>query len=910
MKKRMSIFVLVIALFGIFFCLNLVSSDFVIGEEPYDYNISLIYAPSQAINGWINISLDDEPANSLLTGFEDSIFLEEFLEKNNAVYSCFPNDCESTYSSSEVGVDLKTFSLDALKTKTLGIKLIGEITGVNTLSFDFETNAGKSCLHPVQIDVLDDGLFEWKAEDVSEDFTCILSNNYGCWDENDCEGEKSLITDSLYCETISLLPPLKTFEIGAEVLEVSGKGGNVDFKMELDSYNCIANAQSSGEIKCSITFDEPLENSIDAQVCISVKDSSDNGKYEIKYEEVSPCGSAGEKSYDFPIFVNPGKYSRVLDFAFNQDLVDENGIDLGSEIFDYIEEKYSGNCEPECIIPIKIYAGISQTDTISNLRLEYQSGVSLEETKIHNIEETSALLSSDFIKLYLEKGNFLTPEDYGDEGFSLKLNGERVFSQDIEIKPISEIKDIIPHILPALVEVTFTTLLEDSGANLTYTWDFGDGSEEEITEINTIKHTYSDVGAYEINVRVSNEFGESSKIVLLEVVSPKDIINSTIDEYEINLINIESQINGLPEWITKEIAEDIDVDDLKLQLKLQKNKYEDCGGGCSSKEYVNIMSSLLELKIPYQVNTSHKIVPMEFYPDKSQLDFEILEELGVGIAGNLEETYHSAINNWIRESLDISLESKTYALYFKNSQIEPLFSYVKLTLKPKKDLGEVYCVINENPINIKFNNLEGKEVGDVAVGIVFSELTENKVIEFLYPGKIEIQNLPIYISPEFRELEIISANGICNNNGKCEKDIGENSKNCRVDCRPLGWTFFLFFILIFVAFFIYIFLQEWYKRRYRAHLFKSKNQFFNLINFMSNSVNQGLKRSEVFGKLKNVGWINEQLVYSWKKLHGKRTGMWEIPIFKFVEKKQIKKELSKRSNKPSLAGLSLNPKPI
>jgi len=46
--------------------------------------------------------------------------------------------------------------------------------------------------------------------------------------------------------------------------------------------------------------------------------------------------------------------------------------------------------------------------------------------------------------------------------------------------------------------------------------------------------------------------------------------------------------------------------------------------------------------------------------------------------------------------------------------------------------------------------------------------------------------------------------------------------------------------------------------------------------------------------LKEKGWAGEQIIYAYKKYKGQRTGMWEIPIFKFVEKNRVKKELETR----------------
>lgn len=906
MKKDVFILMFVIVFL---FSISLIISDFTQGEKLY--HLDLIYGPSQPITGWVNISLEDEPTNSLLTGFDSSIELKDFLDETDASYSCSPNDCESNYASSGIGLSSKKFTLNGLDYEVLGVRLTGQVTGVNSLSFEIATNAGKSCIHPMQIDVLDDGMdngvIDWKAEIVSDDFSCILSNNHGCWDESDySSGQEFLITDSQYCEKINLLAPAKNFEIGGEVIEVSG--GEVDFKIEINaginSGECIVTTSSAGEISCNVEFDDALEENVESEVCISVDNSDDNGKYQIKYEDVSPCGSAGSQEYDFPIFVNPGKYDAVSDFTFNQNLINDGntGINLADEIWYYINDKYNGDCEPECIVPLKFYSGVSQTNTISNLNLIYEKGGSLSETKIYNVVETPALINADFQKLSLIEGDFLTPDNYGNEEFILELNGDEIFSEDIEIKQVPEINSISPNIIPALVEVEFSVMLEDSGINLTYSWDFGDGSGKETSETNTIKHSYPDIGSYDMIVKVSNDYGESSKTFQINVISPEEAIGTTLTEYEEDLASLEIDLNNLPVWIKTEIQGKFDLDNLKSSVNLQKKKYEEASG---DEDYVEIMASLLNLKIPYKLDTSQIINPLTFFPNKEQLNLEVLENFGAGKPDESEDKYHNAVNNWIQENLDIFLESKTYSFYYRNSKIEQLVSYFKIVLIPKQDLEEVYLIVNGNPEKINFKDTDTKESGSISEAVIFPELIETKTIEFLYPEGVDIDNLPVYISPELKYLNTGIIAGVCNSNKKCEKALGEDYKNCRTDCKPLGWTVFLLLGVLFGAFIVYIVLQEWYKRHYESKLFKNKNQLFNLINFMDNSLNQGIKKSEIFSKLKPLGWISEQLNYSWKKLHGKRTGMWEIPVFKWIEKKKVKEELAKRTNKPSVAGLNL-----
>jgi hypothetical protein len=87
-------------------------------------------------------------------------------------------------------------------------------------------------------------------------------------------------------------------------------------------------------------------------------------------------------------------------------------------------------------------------------------------------------------------------------------------------------------------------------------------------------------------------------------------------------------------------------------------------------------------------------------------------------------------------------------------------------------------------------------------------------------------------------------------------------------------------------------------------LFKNKNDLFNLIHFITNGLNQGLSKKSITKKLRVHGWSLEQIVYAFKKVKGKRTGMWEIPIFRIFEKRKIKKELEKRQG----LGATVTPK--
>ncbi|MBT4136237.1 PKD domain-containing protein [archaeon] len=868
-----------------------VLGEFTQGDEVYDIKSS--YGPGAELSGWINISLNNEGADSKITGFSSEISIHDFLINNIADFDCVPVDCESSYSSSGSGSVSKETSLEFLETGVLGVRLTGSVDDVSSFSFKINSDSGNACLHPLQIDILNDGSFEWKSVEVGNDFTCIMEDSYACFNEDDIKGEFRLTTNT-YCNKVDLLPPSKIFQIGAEILKDESTGDeNVFFKLELSvagNYEeCSVSANSAGQISCNVEIDSALEESSEAEICISVEDASDDGKYNIKYEDVSPCGFFESNDYDFPIFIKPGKYSGVSEVIFSEA---ELEIDVSGDIENYIFDKYEGNCDPECIVPLGFYAGVAQTISLSDLRLTYNSG-SKEETKIYEIEESNAMISADFQELDLDYANIIVPSDLGSESLDLKLGGRTIFTENIEIVAIPQIENIIPAEAPSLVDVNFKVLLDGSTDDLSYSWDFGDGSETETSENNTISHLYENTGTYTLSVEISNDEGSASKAISVNIVSPKNLINKTIRNYRNDLDNIEESINFLPEWVGDKVSEEIGLEDLGGDLDGLEGRYDE--GFLSDDESVEIMRELNALEIPYQLNISVNIDEIRFVPEESQIDLEILKQLGAGDYDD-RDAYINGINLWLRDNLDVNFESKTYSIYFRNGDSMDLLSFAKIILKPKENLDEFYVVINGDAneifVNSDVNSNEFEESN--ALGITFSDLSEDFTIEFTHPESISLTDVPVYISAEFKELEISYDAGICNNDGKCNGD--EDYKNCRADCKPWLWVIIFLIILFFVALAVYIALQEWYKRNYENSLFKNKNQLFNLISFMNNASIQGMQKASIFKQLKEKGWKSEQLNYAWGKFKGKRTGMWEIPVFKWAENKKVKNEIAKRKN--------------
>jgi len=865
-----------------------------------DVDVERDYAPGGFLRGNLNISLSDESAKSLLTAFDSQINILDFLEAAGADYTCSPNDCQSDYLASN-GELSKTFSLSSREEKILGLKITGDIESIGSFSMDITSDIGETGYPALFVDILNDDEIldtDWRVHNSSGNFGDKV---YGCYDSPTGQAE---ITTEEYCEKITLFSAANV-ELGAEVTGDE----NVDFDMIIyndDEYeSCTAEASGSGEISCVAELDIFEEE--DYFVCIKVKSSADDSKYSIGYEQNNPCGFVGEfeeYEYDFNIFAKPGYFSPIGTTTINNDEIsDFNGADISDEIEDYLAIKYGYNCEDGCVIPIEFKGGpYEQEITLSSVTLSYVAGIATSAKNLYDVTEEEAKIDMELQSLDLEDAELKVPEEDGEHDVLLKLGDEELFDGEIEVLEVAIIDRVIPLEVPAAMSVRFLAFI--SGDATEYEWDFGDGTEE-ITLTNSTYHSYPSIGTYNLTLTVSNIKGEVRKEFSVVVKSPEAYINNTLDEKKDDLNELKEKLSEISGWYKEEIEKKLNLVELEDAINNLERDYEKA---ITDEDYVKIMTDLNELNIPNSIKVESS--SGELFPDDDYIDPSYLIEL-VGEIDNPYD-YANSIVNWMNDNVKIKVDKRNYKAVYAEGN-DNLLTYFKLKIEPKEDIyKESHLIIDKGYEELIFKeNYNQKAVG-FATAISFSELEKDKEesIEFIWPEEIEIIELPLYLSPEFDELPEPEVKiSPCDYDGKCEKSEGETVDNCPSDCKSLKKPIIYILILLFVAFWVYIAMQEWYKRYYEKHLFKNKNDLFNLVNFINNALHQGLSKREIISKLKKHGWKNEQIVYALKKVKGKRTGMWEIPIFKFLEKKKVKEEIAKRQ-KLGMKGIQYPPRQL
>jgi len=251
-----------------------------------------------------------------------------------------------------------------------------------------------------------------------------------------------------------------------------------------------------------------------------------------------------------------------------------------------------------------------------------------------------------------------------------------------------------------------------------------------------------------------------------------------------------------------------------------------------------------------------------------------------------------SIISWLERNYDVDVDFKRISKIGDLDQVEMLAWY-KLSLKKKESFEEEdsYLIIDYPKSKIKFKkDYDEDDIGDDKGTYVYvDEEGKPSSVEFLIVealGAPGVEDLGVYISPKLSRLDVDSGLPL-NLNFVSEEGV-------------FLWGKFLIAmaILFAVALFVYVMLYSWYKRYYEKHLFKNPNALYNLINFIYNSRRAGLKGGDIRSKLKEKSWNGEQINYAIRKLDGKRTGMLEIPIFKFVENREVKKQIEKRQGRP------------
>jgi len=885
--KKEGLFILVFAF--------VLASILIVSAEVDFSNVDVLrsYGPGQLLEGSFNLEFEEEPITSelLITLEKDgskinkSISILDFLKNSNANYSCDPVDCEANFTKQNSLARVNIVSGEefiGLLVKT------GNDTEIRSLSFKLNSSAtGGSCgVPPISLDILNDGIVDWRYNEASDDF-CDSLKSSSTYNESQAAYDYKL-GEEPYCEKIRLKKGGR-FKIGIDMKNATPETPIIMSLNDLEfgeSEECELIA-GDGIRTCEVNYTVFEEKNY--YICAQ---SFEEANYKIKGEDEGlSCGKIGLEEFDCTdSVIDYAIYSQSAEFkvlneeeVFDQDSFNEfNPEDLTVYLQNYIDKKYKSDCDAGCLIPIKISS--TQDAEIYDLDFRYYSPFKGErvEEEFYEIEKREATIDLEITEMQLSKADFKVPSKYGGYDLSVYIGDERLRETSIRIEKVPIIKSITPVSVFAAIDTEFTVEVESPKDNLIveYTWDFGDGGSE-LTFEPRVTYSYPS-GNYVLTLSAMDDEGligqRSFDIITMQ---PKEAVNLSIEAKRENLKAMLIAIEGLPEWYKDLVKEGINLEKIGSDLSSFEDEFLMYGA-----DYADIKIALDEFVVYSGINDEEgglAVVP-------PTINLDLLRGMGEKIDVGKEEETKRNIESWSAASLNLEVKSvvKVAESDIGDENDLDLATLFEIRLSPKEDLigNEIYLIV-EVPGGFSYEDFRFKENVtpqklEVAWGIKLDGV-ESERIEFALPGRVDVSELKIFASPTIQGL--VQPDVYCGNN-ICDKSFGEDSSSCPQDCKPIGklitWIIFILIIVAGGIYFIWKYYTVMYEKDQIKKLFNKEADFYNLSFFISNESNKGTKELRIRTLLEKAGWKEEQIQFGLNKVKEQTKRMQKQSILNFV----------------------------
>lgn len=861
--------------FLIILTISFISAEFNYRSNKLDSN----YFSGDIISGVINISFNQESSKGLFTSnFPGNITLFDLLEENSINgYDCSTADCDSDYLTES---QINSLDLEPGVSKVIGFKITtSDLDTVESLKFNLASNVESSCFQQALIDVLDKN--EKLIQNYKYKFPACVIKRGGCFNASLISGGyvNPIIGSNRYCEKITL-DSAAGYELGAKVTKLGIDNGLLKMELFDSDGNYLkgcdlpALTQNTQEVGCVVNYTNVKQK----EHLICIHSELDDEKYSIRAEQSGlNCGTSNKDSnvfnVDYEIFVKNMQFD-TFNIGINSVSyeINNNQESFLDYINNYLYDKYLGICPSTgCIIPFEISSTQQQTITISGVELKYRSSIgSITGNSIYLLGKSDAKIDSGVLELDLFPAGFFIPFNSTAKKFELYLDGKSLLSKNINVTKSFDF-ELNPKVVLLGIDTTFKAITND---NITSSnWNFGNGDVKN-SNSNSILYRYSQEGEYTLNVELTRKDGMiGKKSFNILVGNANESANKLIKDYDSRIKNLTINIDSYPPWIAGEIKKKYNP--LELNSSLTKIR-EDLSNSATDEDYIDVVKKLLSLDIPKRISTT-RISNLPVIAGSNNINTEFLKKVsGVENADLDDEKIIKDINDWTLNNYDANIYSEVLSKFDSSENKVDILTKVRVDLT-QKGTGEngAFLFIDYPIDSISFSENYFEKPVDSGT---YVPVSGSKTIEFSVPEYVKLEDLGIYVSPDISKL-----GGVYENIPFVEK-------------QSFKWLLFviLILILLILVLVVYIFLQEWYKRKYESHLFKNKDELYNLINFVYNSRANSLSDNETKKKLVKSGWKGEQISYAFNKINGKRTGMWEIPLFKRKENLEVEREIQKR----------------
>lgn len=865
-------------LFILFWLLPFVMADFEVSDE----NMKKSYIGGERFSGTLNVSVNDESSEGVFRdSYGNNMTLLELLEGQGAVqdgdYNCTTRGCVPVYK--RAGSSSSEFDLEG--EKIIGFSVSGRDVVINEIDFLLTSDASTTCSRQIEIEVL--GNNESKIYNTQPDRSGPVCSNFenGCFDEGleSSDYTEVSMSDTFYCNEVSLfLGP--SYRVRANI-NADNNETPLDFELFDESLfpqaSCSAHFSSTGDVSpnCILNFSKTTTEK--HFVCVSAPQSEN---YKIKFEQKGDiCGGAGigkRDSGDYNLEIASLRYDTLEEMSMEKALTEVYSLDLADEVDHYISEVYGRDCSNSCSIPFVISGG-NQKLSVTNVSLEYVfEGNEVVDNNIYTLEEEIPKIGvNGEIEIDMSKTGFSLPLNTKKTDLSFWFDDDSLLKKSITLDVTQGfIFDIFPKTVLLGIETFF--IITNAEEIIDSKWDFGDGKIKDISG-NSTSHRFLELGTFNISVEARSYDDVSIKKEFEIVVeNPKKSAETLFNETSEKLDRLETQSGQLPTQLRDQAKISLNLEERKSNLDSVKGALLKAS---SDEEYVAVVKDILAIDVPKSIFEGEKgIIDLTIGYNSINQDYlsTYLEE---EISENRQDDFLNNLLDWNVNKHSSTIEFSKLTIRDSSDDRENLAVSYTINFVSENELG--YLIIDYPAESIVFDGEAKPVVSSSSSGSVI-EIGDLERVTFLITEDIDPEDLGMYLAP--KELSVLG------------KYLEEDHFIPIV--FPKG-KLITWIVLLVVGFFvIYIILQEWYKKRYEHYLFSNPDDLYNLITFIQNSRNSGLTDSESMASLRKSSWHGEQLRYAFRKIDGKRTGMFEIPIFSFFERRKVQKEIAKRQGRP------------
>ncbi len=850
------------------------------------HNESIVrtYVGGSTIGGIINISIAQEPADSKISsnvpgGAGLLAFLEAARLQAGREYNCSVASCLTTYTST--GNAALGAAVGEGNTSAYGFFIEGKNAAIQSLDFLLASEIPASCSRQLSVHALDEKSSAVHNPSYVADTSACTATTRGCFSPDLAETAYRQVTLSTtsYCNNVTL-EPAPAYAIRATV-RASGNTSLLHLRLYTaggdPAGSCTARVGGTGVRDAECIINMSITSAGAYFMCASAAENKN--EYEIRYESEGPvCGGAGvgkTTSGDYDLMAVPLPYAPLANISMARAFKSLTGKLLADEADQYLERVYHRECSGGCTIPFVFSSG-TQSIAFQNISLVYVADDNriTERTLYSLVKHAPQITSNRPLVIDLSAANFILPISAQSGRFTLKIGASNLLGTGIalNVTPGFDFEIVPLNALPG-IETVFAGITSE---NITSSrWEFGDGSSGNASGASII-HQYAGGTNYTIRATLSNARGVSvTRAREVIIGNPKEALPVLLNTTHTRIGKVTARIALLPANVQPIVMARLNASAWQAQITAIRAGYAQAS---NESEYAVLMQRLLALSLPTDVAVSSSgTVPIALGLENADPEFVQLLA-NESVPEESRETLRLNLIDWNRRISTGTASFSVVSRADESGKVTPLLTHFVVT--PALQAGapdEMYYIIDLPRESLTFvgapevRSISGEGVSGTAVRAGKQQL------EFYVDGAVEYQSLGAHFAPPLKTLGSYEAR---------EPPLPPR--------YPLGWVIFWLAVLLAGTLSVYIFLQQWYKHRYERYLFSNPDDLYNILTFIQNSRVSGMHDEAIQKSLKGGSWSGEQLSYAFKKIDGKRTGMFEIPLFRSSEKKKVQEEIRKR----------------